>query len=291
MKDKEVHLQALDRGGRFQVQRLGRPSNPTADLYHLLMTLSLPRFLLLLVTTYFGLNLIFASLYWLSAESIRGGHPGSFADAFFFSVQTLATIGYGDLTPGNFYGHLIVALEACTGTLGFAVIAGLTFAKFSVPSTRVLFSRTLVIYQKRGQQVLELRLANERPNQIVDARVKLTLARNELGADGEIHRRLQPLALQVSETPLFALSFLVTHVLDAQSPLAGISPEDEDDCNCEVIVTMTGIDDALGQTVYARAVYTRDDIRWGQRFASTLRLSEKGQMQMDLGAFHDTIPA
>ena len=170
-------------------------------------------------------------------------------------------------------------------------IADLTFAKFSVPSARVLFSQTLVVYQKKDQQVLELRLANERPNQIVDARVKLTLARNELGADREVHRRLQPLVLQVSETPLFALSFLVTHVLDAQSPLSGLSAEDPDDCNCEVIVTMTGIDDALGQTVYARAVYTREDIRWNRRFASTLRLAENGTMQMDLRAFHDTIPA
>jgi len=291
MKESGSHLQVLDRAGRFQVQRLGVRFDPAADLYHLLMNLPLPRFVALLMAIYFGLNLLFASLYWLSPGSVRGARPGFFADSFYFSVQTLATIGYGDLTPGSDYGHLIVTLEACTGTFGFAVLAGLAFAKFSVPSARVLFSRTLVLYQHGGQRVLELRLANERPNQIVDARVKLTLARNEVSPSGEIHRRLQPLLLRVSETPLFSLSFLVTHVLDEQSPLSGLSADQEDECNCEIIVTMTGIDDALGQTVYARAVYTRADISWGRRFASTLKLAENGAMQMDLRAFHDTVPA
>ena len=291
MRDGGTHLQALDRRGRFQVQRLGVRSNPAADLYHLLMNLPLPRFLALLVAIYFGLNLIFASLYCLAPGSIQGARPGSFADAFYFSVQTLATIGFGDLTPGSDYAHLIVTLEACTGTFGFAILAGLAFAKFSVPSARVLFSRNLVVYQQEKQRVLELRLANERPNQIVDARVKLTLARNEVSPTGEIHRRLQPLLLQVSETPLFALSFLVTHVLDEDSPLSGLSADQVDDCNCEMIVTMTGIDDALGQTVYARTVYTRADISWDRRFASTLKLAENGAMQMDLRAFHDTVPA
>ena len=286
-----TRFHALDRRGRFQVERLGVRSNPSSDLYHWLMALSLPGFVFLLVGLYFALNLFFAALYWSVPGSIRGARPGSFADAIYFSVQTLATIGYGDLTPGSDFAHLIVTLEACSGTLGFAIVAGLAFARFSVPSARVLFSRTLVIYEKQGQRVLELRLANERPNQIVDAKVKLTLARNQVDSLGEVHRHLQPLPLRVSETPLFALSFLVTHVLDEHSPLAGITPEEEDDCNCEVIVTMTGIDDALGQTVYARAVYTREDIRWNRRFASTLKLTKKMNMQMDLSAFHETVPA
>lgn len=287
---QRASIQALDRQGRFKIRRLGMPSDPSADLHHHLMAISWPRFVGLLVTSYFALNLLFGTLYWLGAGSIKGARDGSLQDAFFFSVQTLATIGYGDMSPGNTYGHIVVAMEACVGTLGFALFAGLTFAKFSVPSARILFSRTLVVHQEADRRVLELRLANARANQIVDAKVKVTLARNEVSEQGDFHRRLHPLALLVSETPVFALSFIVTHVLDQHSPLHDLSPDEPDDCNCEIIVTMTGIDDALGQVVYARAVYTRSDISWDHRFSRTLSVGDDGELILDLRNFHETTP-
>ena len=286
----QPNIQALDRQGRFQIERLGLPSDPAADVYHHLMAISWPRFLAMLVSTYFAINLAFGALYWLVDGSIKGARSGSYLDAFFFSVQTLATIGYGEMSPGSTYGHLVVSLEACAGTLGFAIIAGLAFAKFSVPSARILFSRILIVREQAGQQLLEFRLANARPNQLVDVKVKATLARNEMSGQGEIHRRLQPLALLVSETPLFALSFVVTHVMDEHSPLSLLSTDQLDECNCEIIVTLTGIDDALGQTVYARTVYTRADIRWQHRFVSTLKMGDKGRLQLDLRHFHDAVP-
>lgn len=283
-------IQALDRQGRFQIERLGLPSDPAADVYHHLMAISWPRFIALLISTYFAINLVFGTLYWLVDGSIKGARPGSYMDAFFFSVQTLATIGYGELSPGSTYGHWVVSLEACAGTLGFALIAGLAFAKFSVPSARILFSRIMIVREQAGLQLLEFRLANARPNQLVDVKVKATLARNEMTSKGEVHRRLQPLVLLVSETPLFALSFVVTHVMDEHSPLNLLSSDPLDECNCEIIVTLTGIDDALGQAVYARTVYTRADIRWQHRFVSTLTMGDRGRLQLDLRNFHDAVP-
>lgn len=285
---RQTPLRTMDREGHSLIHRVGAPNGRAGDLYHGLIATPWPAFVATLIFLYFLINLFFACLYWLQPGCVRGSHD-TFLDAFFFSVQTLATIGYGDLAPASIYANCIVSVEACTGTLGFALLAGLAFAKFSIPRARVLFSRSMVIHEQEGSRVLEFRLANARSNQIVDAKVKATLARNEVGKNGEFHRRLYPLPLKVSETPLFALSFLATHVIDTQSPLHAIaSAADLDSCNCEIIVTLTGIDDALGQTVYARSAYALRDIRFHHQFVPTLQVQPDGSLELDLQRFHDT---
>jgi len=221
---------------------------------------------------------------------VHGARPGNFEDCFYFSVQTLATIGYGEMTPGSRYANILVCLESFSGLMSQAVITGLTFAKFSVPTSHVLFSNFMTISKKDGRPALSFRLANARGNHVLDARCTLTLIRNEVTLEGEWLRRIHRLPLLVSETPVFALSFTGTHYLDQDSPLAGWDAAAIEEASCEWTVTMTGLDETLGQTVHARWSYYPEDIRWGFRLADTMLVREDGQRVLDFTKFHDVVP-
>lgn len=166
----------LDRDGRINIVRIGAPNSLVGDLYHFLLIASWPRLLALFVLSYLGANAVFAGLYVLGGDSIEGARPGSFADAFFFSVQTMATIGYGHLVPRTLWAQVLVTAESFVGLMGLALATGMVFAKFSRPTARVLFSRSAVITARDGVPCLMFRMANQRGNQIVEARIHVVLA-------------------------------------------------------------------------------------------------------------------
>lgn len=250
------------------------------------MALSWAGFIALWMLSYLLINTTFGLAYWASPGCVRGAT--SYLDHFFFSVQTLATIGYGDMTPSTLYAHCLATLEAWLGTIGLGLLAGLTFAKFSIPSARIQFSRWVCIYRRAGQAVLEVRLVNQRVNQLLQFQVELTLARNIVNERGEVERRLFPLELQTDQTPVFALSFVVTHPLSDSSPLKEMTPASAEACSCELILLARGVDDALAQMVYACHVYTYKDVRWNEQFASTLTVSAEGSLELDLSRFDRT---
>jgi inward rectifier potassium channel len=280
----------LDSSGRLRVRRLGAPRSISGDLYHWLIGMPWVWFVPLMGTLFVVLNALFALLYWAHGDAVNGARSGSWEDCFFFSVQTLATIGYGAMTPKGWVGNLMVCLEAYVGLMSFAMISGLAFARFSVPHSRVIFSKNLVVNLRDGHPTLSFRMANARGNQIMQAQVFVTLGMDTRTLEGESLRRLQKLTLLNSESPVFALSFLVAHRIDSSSPLRELTPADLSERNVELIVTFVGIDDTIGQTVHGRHVYRWDEILWNHRFADTLTIDEQGCATLDLRRFHEIRP-
>jgi len=279
----------LDRDGRLNIERLGAPPGFFGDLYHFLLISSWLRVLTLFILSYVGANALFAVLYVLGGDSIDGARPGSLADAFFFSVQTMATIGYGHLVPRTLWAQVLVTIESFVGLMGLALATGVVFGKFSRPTARVLFSRYAVITTRDGAPCLMFRMANQRGNQIVEARIHVVLARDETTFEGETLRRLYDLKMARAEHALFALSWTAVHLLTKDSPLFGVTPESLAANEAEIIVSLTGLDETFAQTVHARHSYVADEIICGARFVDILSRAPDGHRRIDYTLFHEIV--
>lgn len=275
---------------RFDVVRKGVSHSNWRDPYHLILTLDWPKFIALTVVSYVATNAVFALLYLAQGDSIKNARPGSFLDAFFFSVQTMATIGYGAMYPQTDYANLLVSIEALVGLLGVAMATGLMFARFSRPTAKVLFSRVAVITPNNGVPTLMLRVANERRNQILEAQIGLSLLRNEVTMEGHAFRRFYDLKLVRNQTRIFALSWMVMHVIDEDSPLYGQTPEALEEVETDIVVTLTGIDETVSQTVHARHYYVTEEILWNMRFVDIFSRKPDGRRLLDLTRFHEVTP-
>jgi inward rectifier potassium channel len=271
------------------VRRVGSRRVTRRDVYHLLLTMPWRWFFGAQAVAYLVFNAGFALLYLAVPGSVANAKPGSFADAFFFSVQTMATIGFGVMAPATLYANIVVTIEALLGMASFAVAAGLIFARFSQPTARVLFSRVAVVTAFNSVPTLMFRCANERRNQIFEAQVHVDFARQETSAEGMELRRSYELSLARDRNPQFSLSWTVMHQIDAASPLYGIDPDLVAAQEASIVVTLTGIDETLSQPVFARTSYRADEILWGRKFVDILSETEDGQTLVDYRRFHDTV--
>jgi len=261
-----------------------------SDLYHFLLSSSWPRLLGILALGFGAVNALFALAYLLAPGSIGNARPGSFADAFFFSVQTMATIGYGELAPRGLYANVLMTIEVLVGLLAVAMLTGLTFAKFSRPTARVLFSRQAVVGPHDGVPSLMFRMANVRGNNVVEAQVHVVLARNETTAEGESMRRFHDLDLVRRQSALFALSWTAIHPITEKSPLHGATAAALEAAEAEVIVSLMGFDEQFSQTIHARHHYQPADIVWGARLADILVRTGRGARRIDYARFHEVVP-
>lgn len=275
---------------RFDVVRKGVSHSHWRDPYHIMLTMNWLSFFALTIVSYVVINALFALLYLAGGDAIKNARPGSFLDAFFFSVQTMATIGYGAMYPQTDYANLLVSLEALIGLLGVAMATGLMFARFSRPTARVMFSRVAVIAPHNGMPTLMLRVANERRNQILEAQIGLSLLRDEMTTEGFFMRRFYDLKLVRSQTRIFALSWMVMHVIDENSPLYGQTPESLEKAQTDIIVTLTGIDETVSQMVHARHYYVTDEILWNMHFVDIFTKKSDGHRVLDLHRFHEVTP-
>ena len=283
-----VRLIARDRAD--EVLALGLEQPWFRDLYHFALRMPWWRFLTGVAVLYVAANALFALLYLIPGDAIANARPGSFADAFFFSIQTMATVGYGQMSPATLYGNIVVTAETAVGLMFFAVVTGLVFARFSRPTARILFSRVAVIAPHNGVPTLSIRLANQRRNQILQAEVGLALLRDERTREGEMIRRFYDLRLARHRSPVFALTFTVMHQIDEDSPLFGATAASLQAQNAELVVSATGVDETIAQTVHARTSYLGDEILWDHRFVDLFGWTEKGRRVIDYRRFHDTIP-
>jgi inward rectifier potassium channel len=270
-----------------QAPLLRRLVTPT-DLYHRLLTVPWSGFFALLTVAYGAFNSAFALLYLLQSGSIANT-SGDFADAFFFSVQTMATIGYGEMHPATLYANIVVSIEVLLGLSAFALATGVIFARVSRPTARVLFSNVAVITLHDGLTTLMFRAANQRANRILEAQVTLTYARDEVTAEGQELRRWHDLRVERARSPLFSLSWSVMHVIDDESPLSGATPDSLAAEGGELIVTIVGLDETLAQTIHARHLYRTREILFGRHFADILTRGEDGEATVDYRRFHDTV--
>ena len=264
----------------------GAPTRIFEDLYHFLVTTSWPALIGLIAAAFTLANLLFATGYYLD-QGIENAHLGSFADMFFFSVQTMATIGYGKMEPVTLFSNILVSIEALTGLLALALMTGLVFSKFSRPTARVRFSRKVVIGPRDGANSLMIRAANLRANRIVEADMHVVLARQEVTVEGDTIRRLYDLPMTRSRSAMFALSWTAVHPISTGSPLFGQTRESLANCAAEIIVSIIGLDETFSQTVHARHTYELDEIVWGARFADVLVLHPDGSRSVDYTRFDD----
>jgi inward rectifier potassium channel len=285
-------IRFTDNRGRTSIEAIGLPSAPMLDLYHRILTMRWRSFFALATLYYVGIHAIFAGLYQLQTGAISGG-DGSFEAAYFFSVQTMMTIGYGTMSPATLYGHILVAAEAFFGMLTTAVLTGLVFAKFARPTANVLFSDKLCVQRQDGVPTLVLRMANARGNRMVEASLGVSVARTIVTAEGETFRRIIDLPLVRAHQPMFFVGWTAMHRIDEASPLFGVTPEQLAAEDAEILAVLTGLDEDIGATLHARKAWGHDEIRWGERFVDVVYGSrtEGGVRIFDYAKFHETTPA
>jgi inward rectifier potassium channel len=259
-----------------------------SDLYHVIVRLGWGAFSGLATLAFLGLNALFAGLYMLSPGSVANAR--TFADHFFFSAETMSTVGYGVMAPQTGWAHAVVTLEVIAGIATTAIITGLTFVRFARPSARILFSDKMVICPRNGVPHLMFRMANWRRNQIADAQLTVLVLVTETTLEGETMRKPVPLPLVRDRNPMFALSWTAMHPIDASSPFFGDGLEKLRAMNAEIFLSLTGLDETLMQTIAARWRYNLDDIVKDCRFADILVIREDGVRIIDYDKFHDTVP-
>jgi len=272
--------------GRMATQIRGRRRNPL-DIYHWLLTTTWWVFAAVGLGSYLVMNTVFAVLYMIDRSGIANARPGSFEDAFFFSVQTVGTIGYGLMAPRDLYANIIMTAENFLGLTFVAVATGVIFARVSRPTARVIFSRNVVITRHEGRTTLILRAANERANQILEAEVTLSVTKQVRTAEGQIMRRFEDLKVTRARSPLFALTWSIMHVIDEQSPLYGETLETMEAEGLQIIVVLSGMDETFAQRIHARHAYLPEDVLWGKRFSDVIIYDEDGRRIIDYGRFHD----
>jgi inward rectifier potassium channel len=289
---RETRRRFLNRDGSFNVRREGSRFWESLSAYHYLLTISWPKFLGFVVGSYLAANAVFALIYILAGDgALSGIQPtttgGRFLEAFFFSVHTLATIGYGTIAPASLAAHIIVTLETLIGLVGVAVVAGISFARFSRPVAKLLFSENAVIAPYRGGRAFMFRIVNQRNNQLVDLRATVLLSRRKRDA-GSGDREFLPLQLERDRVVFFPLSWTIVHPIDDHSPLRGWEREDLLECGAEFLILLNGFDETFSQTVHARSSYRGDEIVWGARFLSMFNpTDEDGVISVDIRKLHD----
>jgi inward rectifier potassium channel len=259
------------------------------DIYHFILTLSWPQFAGLVLGIYVFINLCFAMLYLLGGRCIAGLVPGSFSDVFFFSVETLATVGYGHAYPDTLYGHCVATLEIMVGLFGLAVMTGLIFVRFSRPTARIKFSEVAVVAPFNGFPTLMIRLANLRHHAMVEAEFRLLLGRSELTREGEDVRRFYPLRLQFDHLINFPAALTLRHVIDETSPLFGLTPQDFKLADSRMLASVVCVDPVIQAPIQSQTEYLCEQIAWNRRFAEIYSEDSIGRYTVDYSKFHDTI--
>ncbi len=260
------------------------------DLFHHFMTVSWPRLFATLATFFLVFDLLFGLLYYLAPGCIANLNPPGFAGDFFFSVETLATVGYGEMHPTTFYGHLVAMVEIFVGLMSLALITGLMFARFSRPRARFLFTKNAVVRPLGGKPTLIFRAANERQNVVQDASARLRMLRNEITEEGYRIRRIIDLPLLRAQHPMFALGWTIMHVIDEASPLKSETAESLLAAKAAFVLSVSGTDENTGQILIARGEYSSDDIRWNSTFHDILEEAPDGTIRVDYNKFHDIDP-
>jgi inward rectifier potassium channel len=286
------HKSHVVRIGPREIETRGLAAGFWTDLYHRSMTVHWPAFFGFAALIFVVLNAVFAFLYGLGDNPIANISPSLPLplSLFYFSIETLATVGYGDMHPQTNYGHLVATIEIFTGMSFLAVMTGLIFARFSRPRARFVFARHPVVAVHEGQPTLMIRVANARHNTISQATARLWLFRLENTKEREQFRRYYKLKLERREHPMFSLSWTLLHVIDKASPLHGMTADEFANAEGALILNLDGVDDNSAQRLYARQIYTRDDIRWEHRYADITGTSEDGRLVLDYNRFHDVTP-
>lgn len=288
---QDSHLRILNRDGTFNVSRVGFPLLQTLNLYQSLLTTSWWKFILVFVLSYISVCLLFTLFYVMSGPDALLGLQeaslsGRFKEAFFFSVHTITTIGYGHLAPNGLGANLLVMAEAFIGVSGFAIAAALMFARFSRPHAKIHFSEKAVVGPHHDCTSFMFRIANGARNELLEVQVRILLSMTQR-INGIRVRNFYELELERQKVAFFPLDWTVVHPINEESPLYGVTPEAFSQRDAEFLVLVNAIDDTFQQMVHARSSYRWDEVVWGAKFRDMYRHKGKGQISIDLRRLHD----
>jgi inward rectifier potassium channel len=281
----------LNRDGSFNVDRHGLSFFKSLNVYHWLLTISWTSFFLLLALAYLVANLAFASAFVLCGTgALRGandsGIASPFLNAFFFSVQTVATIGYGGVRPVGIAANLIVTIEALVGLLGFALATGLLFSRFSRPNAKIIFSLNAIVAPYQRATALEVRIVNARSSQLTNVSAAITLSRLET-IEGRSRRRFYDLELERRTVIFFPLHWVIVHPIDKSSPLFGVTREEFEASDPEILILLNATDETTSQPVHARSSYKHNEILWNVSFADIFIRSRQMRIGIDVRRLSD----
>jgi inward rectifier potassium channel len=293
---RDTRNRLLNRDGSFNVVREGLGLFETVAPYSHLLTVSWTTFIGVITALYVGINLLFAVLFLLCGPGALAGPGGGmlggrFSQAFFFSIQTFATIGYGQIGPNGLAANMLVTVEALVGLMYQALATGLLFARFARPTAAIVFSHRAIVAPYAGIQALEFRIANRRRrNELIELEAQVLYTALESNSEGEPVRRYHLLALERNKVTFFPLSWTIVHPIDDHSPLAGKTPADLEREQAEILVLLTGVDETYEQTVHARTSYRADEIIWNARFQPVFRGESPSQvLAVDVSRLHDVV--
>ena len=279
----------LNRDGSFNPRRDGLPLLRSLSFYHYFLTITWPKFFAIVIAGYMAANAMFALLYLAcGVDSLAGAEParmgGPFWRAFFFSVETIGTVGYGNVAPNNFPAHIVMTAESLVGLLMFALGTGILFSRFSRPTAALMFSERAVVSPYRGYTALMFRVTNARTNQLVELEAKVLFSRIE-----GTHRKYDQVTLERSRVTFFPLSWTVVHPIDEKSPMFGMSAEELKAKDAEVMILLTGTDETFSTVVHGRSSYKPDEILFGRRFVNLYNpIDEDGVVSIDVRKLSDT---
>jgi inward rectifier potassium channel len=291
-KDKPavVDVAMRSRASAVTMEKLGIARFEFSDPYHLAIMLSWPQFFAMLVAIYLGINLVFALLYAAVPGCIANVPPGSLATAFFFSVETLATVGYGVMAPATRYGHIVSTIEILLGMVLTATMTGLFFVRFSKPKSKLILAETAVVTRRDGRPSLMIRIGNGRVNALIDAAARLTMLVLDVGPDGQRLRRAVDLRLMRSDFPYFPMTWTLIHEIDADSPLAGIDADSPVLADLNLMLSVKARDPLLGADVFSVRNYRGDDLAFGMRYVDAVTSSPEGRAVADMRKISEVEP-
>lgn len=281
----------LNPDGTSNVVRIGEPKFRAINIYHSLISMSWLKFNSLVITVYILVNFLFAFFYELTSDVDLGGTIYStagerFMEEFFFSAQTLSTVGYGRLNPIGIEKSALAAVESMVGLMGFALITGLLYGRFSRPTAKLIFSRNALIAPFNEGKAFMFRIVNARRNQLIEVDAQIAFSYNE-EVNGRLMRRFQLLKLEISHISILAMTWTIVHPIDGESPLFGLSEEDLSSLDAEFIISIKAMDDTYAQQVFNRSSYKWNDLIWNAKFISAIGMSPEGVNTVDLGKINE----
>ena len=279
------------RAGRLEFLKLNAEGWEWRDTYHWILSLSWSRFAALVLGGYAAVNLAFATAYCLGGNAIAEMPRGSFPAAFFFSIETLSTVGFGHMYPNTLYGHVVTSLEIMVGMFWMAVMTGLIFVRFSRPTARIVFSDSMVISPFDGRPTLMIRVANLRRQSMVEAEFRIMLIRDEPTKEGDTARRFYSLKLTFDRLIMFPVALTLRHTIDEKSPLFGATAEDLERGDAFFMASVVCVDTVIPAPVQCQHDYAWENIRFGHRFVEIYADLADGRMAVDYGRLHETEPA
>ncbi len=260
--------------GDFNVRKVGQSFTAQLNIYNRLIMMPWARFFWVTLVFYFTVNLIFGiGYYFIGMEHLAGIDPdqgiSEFWEAFFFSSQTLTTVGYGKISPIGYQASLLAAVEALVGLMIFAIMTGLLYGRFSRPNPKILYANTAVIAPYFDINGFMFRMANQKSNQLINLEVNIMFSRNET-VDGEIKRKYYNLELERTKVKFFPTAWTVVHPITKDSILLNETQESLKASDAEFIIAVEGIDDTLTDPIHSRTSYLYDMIEWGAKYVNML---------------------